>query len=166
MEVIFSDTPSSDDNSFGQGRTPPTTSAGANAPTFRTICFVNIPEAGAECVLSPDGNRLAVSLSGGRVATWILPSWSPLPSEQQPPQLKTTAEGQQEDYIPHPRDGKNMEGGTNNSNDNTDRTGTTGELVSIDAAKLGVFPNSSTASPIQLGPVSYTHLTLPTIYSV
>lgn len=65
----------SEDNSTEKGRHNNI----LETPIFNSISFVDIPEgaAASECTLSPDGNRLAVSLSSGRVATWILPPFSP-----------------------------------------------------------------------------------------
>ena len=57
---------------------------GLNLPTLRVVCVVELssPEGAVGCALSPDGRRLAASLSSGRVATWVLPSFSPPPKER------------------------------------------------------------------------------------
>lgn len=54
----------------------------ASSP-LRVIYFADLPEAVVSCALSSDGNRLAASLSGGRVVVWVLPPLLPL-SKQHP----------------------------------------------------------------------------------
>lgn len=53
--------------------------ARTHQPTFRVICTVELDhkDAPVACALSPDGRRLALTTSGGRVATWMLPLFSP-----------------------------------------------------------------------------------------
>lgn len=53
-----------------------------HTPNFRTIFCEDIPEPIVSCSLSPDGRRLGVSLSGGRVVTWMLP---PVLRQSHPP---------------------------------------------------------------------------------
>lgn len=56
----------------------------ADIPTLSTVCFVDVSEGVAACALCPGGTRLAVSFSGGRVATWVLPVISPFPKQLTP----------------------------------------------------------------------------------
>lgn len=54
-------------------------SHGTKRPTLRAVCVVKLSssEEAVACALSPDGKRLAVSLSSGRIAIWVLPPFNP-----------------------------------------------------------------------------------------
>lgn len=75
-----------------------------SGPTLRVFCVVTLPssEWAVACALSPDGKRLAASLSSGRVATWVLPSFKPpsqgcVPSAQR--NRQSTTRGTNEDDL-------------------------------------------------------------------
>lgn len=86
-------------------------------PTLRAVCVVKLPpsEGAVACALSPDGKRLAVCLSSGRIATWVLPSFKP-PSEGHPPSAQrnisnTTGGGSENDVDIHAHDVTTSGGG-------------------------------------------------------
>lgn len=54
-------------------------------PTLRVVCEVELSssEAAVACALSPDGRRLAVCLTDGRIVTWALPGFFPISKRSQ-----------------------------------------------------------------------------------
>ena len=169
FEVAVLEVQPSSDESFGQGRTTPTLSTAANnPPIFRAVCFVDIPEVGTECSLSPDGKRLAVSLSGGRVGTWVLPSFIPLSELNLHPKHAMNSAGEDEDededeeegqldnYTQTPENKNETKGRDTDTLISANRTVTVkagGGVVPTDSARLqgALLDMSTVVSPIQLG---------------